>query len=221
MGMAKWDHIKTLLADPVVGAAWIARHGKPATDADVDAIYSRFLPLQEKVVADHSDVIPGVADTVRALRERGLRIGATTGYPRSVTDVVQTVAAAQGYAPDMTVAAGETPSGRPGPAMALKCVIELDVSPVEACVKVGDTVVDIGEGLSAGMWSIGVTDTGNGVGLPPAEWSALSFAERAARSAAAAAPLLKAGAHYVIPSLVELPRVLDAIEARLARGERP
>jgi len=29
------------------------------------------------------------------------------------------------------------------------------------------------------------------------------------------------GAHYVVDTLIELPAVLDAIEARLANGERP
>ena len=134
---------------------------------------------------------------------------------------VLAAAAAQGYAPDVTVCAGETPSGRPGPSMALKCVIELDVSPVAACVKIGDTVVDIEEGLNAGMWTIALAETGNEVGLPEAQWLALPAAEQAKLGAVAAETLARAGAHYVVPRLGAVLPVLDQIEERLRRGERP
>lgn len=221
MGMAKWNHIKTILAMPPVAAAWTAHHGAGPTDADVDALYNRFLPLQVEVVETHSGVIPGVPEAIAAMRARGLKIGSTTGYPRPVMDVVLRRAAEQGYTPDAAVCAGETPSGRPGPSMALKCVIDLDVSPVVACVKIGDTVVDVEEGLNAGMWSVAVTETGNEVGLPRADWTALSESERARLAAAAADKLGRAGAHYVIPSLAAAPAVLDEIEARLRRGETP
>ena len=40
--------------------------------------------------------------------------------------------------------------GRPYPYMCLQNVINLQVSPVEACVKIDDTVPGIEEGLSAG-----------------------------------------------------------------------
>ncbi|MCW2248134.1 phosphonoacetaldehyde hydrolase [Azospirillum fermentarium] len=221
MGMPKWNHIRTILGMGPVAAAWTERHGAAPTDADADAIYDRFLPLQVDVVANHADVIPGVIETVAALRARGLAIGSTTGYPRPVMDVVMKAAADQGYAPDVTVCAGETPSGRPGPSMALKCLIDLDVSPVEACVKIGDTVVDVEEGLNAGLWTIAVTETGNEVGLPLADLAALPAAERARLAGAAADKLARAGAHYVVPSLADALPLLDVIEARLRRGETP
>jgi phosphonoacetaldehyde hydrolase len=40
--------------------------------------------------------------------------------------------------------------------MALKSLEQLNVYPVEAAIKIGDTVPDIAEGLNAGMWTIGV-----------------------------------------------------------------
>ncbi len=221
MGMAKWHHIQAITRDPAVADAWTAAHGAAPTDADVDRLYDTFLPLQIAVVERHADVIPGAVAAVAAMRARGLKIGSTTGYPRPVMDVVERVAAAQGYRPDVTVCAGETPTGRPGPSMALRCVIELCVSPVAACVKIGDTVVDVEEGLNAGMWSIGIADTGNEVGLPQAAWEALPDDRRAALHAAAANRLARAGAHYVVRSLADAVPLLDIIAARLARGETP
>ncbi|NYZ17619.1 phosphonoacetaldehyde hydrolase [Azospirillum sp. RWY-5-1] len=221
MGMPKWDHIKAVLAMPAVAAAWVTRYGRRPDDADVDSLYETFLPLQVEVVDRYADVIPGVVDAIASMRQRGMRIGSTTGYPRQVLQVVQKVAAAQGYEPDIAVAAGDTPTGRPGPAMALRCVIELGISPVEACVKIGDTTLDVEEGLNAGMWTIALTDTGNEVGVPLGEWSLLSEERRAALRAPAEERLRRAGAHYVAGSLLGALPLLDDIEARLARGERP
>lgn len=221
MGMAKWHHIQAITRMPAVADLWASVHGAAPTDEDVNHLYDTFLPLQVAVVERHADVIPGAVGAVAALRARGLKIGSTTGYPRPVMDVVQRVAAEQGYSPDVVVCAGETPTGRPGPSMALRCVIELSISPVEACVKIGDTVVDVEEGLNAGMWSIGVTDTGNEIGLPQAEWEALPADRRDALRRTAADRLARAGAHYVVRSLADAVPLLDLIDARLARGEKP
>jgi phosphonoacetaldehyde hydrolase len=221
MGMPKWHHIQAITRDESVAERWQAVHAKRPDDSDVDALYQRFLPLQVKTVEQHSDMIPGVIDTVATLRARGLAIASTTGYPREVMDVVLRVAKEQGYEPDVTICAGDTPAGRPGPFMALQALIKLSVSPVESVVKIGDTSVDIGEGLNGGMWSVGVAVTGNEVGLTVAEYAALPAEERRRLAEVATDRLLAAGAHYVVDSLVDVIPVLDSIEARLAAGEKP
>lgn len=221
MGMAKRDHIKAIVEHPEVAAAWLARHGSAAGEGDIDAIYDRFLPLQVAVVEQHSDLVPGALDAVQAMRARGMAIGSTTGYPRAVMAVAARAARAQGYVPDCVISAEDTPKGRPGPFPALKALIEMAVFPVEAVVKIGDTVVDVEEGLNGGMWSIAITATGNEVGLGLEEWLALTQAERAGLMAAAEDKLLRAGAHYVCASIADVLPVLDEIDARLARGEKP
>jgi len=221
MGMAKRDHIAAIAAMPAVAAAWRAVHGRPVGEADIDVLYDRFLPLQVAMVEKHSELIPGALEAVRVMRARGLKIGSTTGYPRVVMDVVVRAAAARGYAPDAIVCAEDTPKGRPGPFPALKALIDMAVSPVEAVVKIGDTVVDVEEGLNGGMWSVAITVTGNEVGCSLADWQALPEAERSRLRAEAADKLGRAGAHYVIDSLADVGPALDDIEARLARGERP
>ncbi|MCU0839354.1 MAG: phosphonoacetaldehyde hydrolase [Rhodospirillales bacterium] len=221
MGRAKRDHIAAIIHAPRVSAAWTERYGCSPTDTDVDELYARFLPLQLDVVAAHSALIPAALNAVALMRARGLKIGTTTGYPRSVMAVVERRAAEQGYRPDCVIAAEDTPVGRPSPLPALKAMIELAVWPVEAVVKIGDTVADIEEGLNAGCWSVGVTDSGNEVGLDLAAWQGLSPEEQAMRRQAAAVKLIAAGAHAVIDSIADAGPVLDQIEAALARGERP
>jgi phosphonoacetaldehyde hydrolase len=130
-------------------------------------------------------------------------------------------AAEKGFHPDTWVCASDVPTARPSPLMALLNVVRLDTGPVQACVKVGDTVADVEEGLNAGMWSVAVTLSGNEVGLTVDELAALSPEDRNNRRTRAADKLARAGAHYVIDGAADLPAAIEDIEARLARGEAP
>ena len=221
MGMAKWDHIQALGKLPHVAAQWQARHGKPFGDADVDHLYEIFTPMNAAIVADFSDLIPGALEVVGQLRARGLKIGSTTGYNRPIMDIVTPIAARAGFLPDNLVCAGDLSAGRPTPLMMYRTFADLGVWPPSAVVKVDDTGVGIEEGLNAGTWTVGLAVSGNGVGLPLAEWQALSPARQEALRAAATAKLKAAGAHFVIDSVADLLPVLDEIEVRLSQGDKP
>jgi len=105
--------------------------------------------------------------------------------------------------------------------MCYRNLIELRVFPASACVKIGDTAVDIAEGRNAGMWTIGVARTGNMIGLSEAEWLALDAGERETRLEAARRSLLEAGADYVIESLADYEEAFDDIEKCRRSGETP
>jgi len=130
-------------------------------------------------------------------------------------DILLPHAARQGYAPDCTVCPDDVGAGRPFPRMIYENAVRMRVAPLNAMVKIGDTISDIEEALNAGTWAIGVAQTGNMIGLSEEQWSALPEGERAARLQAAHAKLLDAGAHYVIDTLPEIFPILDRIEARL------
>ncbi|WP_022980642.1 phosphonoacetaldehyde hydrolase [Ideonella sp. B508-1] len=221
MGMAKWDHIRALGDLPSVAAQWQARYGRPLTDADVDRLYEVFTPMNAAVIPDFADIIPGALETVAALRARGLKIGSTTGYNRPIMEVVTRLASAAGYTPDNLVCAGDLAAGRPTPLMMYRCFADLGVWPPHTVVKVDDTGVGLAEGRNAGCWTVGVAVSGNAVGLSRAEWEALPASEQQALREKARAQLLSEGAHVVVDSVADLLPVLDDIQARLARGERP
>jgi phosphonoacetaldehyde hydrolase len=216
MGANKKEHIRQMLAMESVASRWRRAHGVEPCPGDVDSLYSEFIPLQAEVIVLHAGVIPGTLETVRSLRECGIKIGSTTGYTREMMAPLLEASAQGGYLPDAVVCADEVPAGRPAPWMALQAAMQLGVYPVSACVKVGDTVADIAEGLNAGMWSVGITKTGNELGLSQAEVEALPGAELAHRLAAASERLLAAGAHYTIEGLAELPAVIESINRRLS-----
>ncbi|MDQ7990748.1 MAG: phosphonoacetaldehyde hydrolase [Candidatus Dactylopiibacterium sp.] len=222
MGLSKRDHIRQLLGTPEIAAQWQQRFGRPADEPAIDALYERFMPMQIDKVGDYSQPIPGAAQVLAELRAHGLRIGSCSGYPRRVMDVLQPLAARAGIAPDHVVAGDELAAGgRPGPFMALANVIALGIGDVRLCVKVDDTAPGIEEGLRAGMWTVGLSLSGNETGCTVTELAALDDDERARRQATAVARLHAAGAHYVIDSVAGLPSVLEAIARRVAHAGRP
>ena len=221
MGILKKDQIRSMCAGGRVAAAWTARHGQAPAESDVERLFAEFLPRQAAILAEFSAPIAGVAETIDRWRAAGLRIGSTTGYTRALLDVVLPAAAAQGYSPDASVTPDEVGAGRPKPFMCYRNAILLGAYPLWHCVKIGDTPSDIAEGLNAGMWTIGITATGNEIGLSSGEWDALSPEERRGREQAAAGRLTGAGAHFTAPSLAFCGPILEEIERRLAAGTRP
>ncbi|MFN4087996.1 MAG: phosphonoacetaldehyde hydrolase [Alphaproteobacteria bacterium] len=212
MGRPKRDHIAAMLAQPRIAAAWRAARDAPPGDADIDRLYEVFVPMNEAVVARYADLVPGTAETVAWLRTRGMKIGSTTGYTRSIMERVLPLAAAQGYAPDNLVCADDLPEGRPGPLGMYKCFIDLIVHPPSAVIKVDDTPPGIGEGVAAGCPTVGVALSGNIAGMTPAELAALGAAERAALRTRAEAELRAAGAHHVIDTIADLPALIERLE---------
>jgi phosphonoacetaldehyde hydrolase len=221
MGAHKRVHIQRITQLDSVRARWREKHGRAPSEADVERMFEEFVPLQLKCLSDYSQLIPGTLETVKAIRQRGCKIGSTTGYTTEMMKINLKDAKRQGYEPDSTVCASDVPAGRPLPYMCLQNVINLGVSPVEACVKVDDTRPGVEEGLNAGMWTIGLAVSGNEVGLSLAEWNKLDKSDQEHLRRAAYTRMHQTGAHYVVDSITEILPCLDDIEARLARGERP
>jgi phosphonoacetaldehyde hydrolase len=215
MGLPKKDHIRKILAIPRVRDMWRELHGRMPAETDVEEIYQQFIPLQLSCLSEHSGLIPGVLESVKRFRVRGLKIGSTTGYTRAMLDLLVEKSAKAGYRPDCSLSPGDVGKGRPEPFMLYENAVRLQVYPLAAIAKVGDTPADIEEGLNAGAWSIGVAGTGNGIGVSYEEFQALPASERQARLLNARDELLGAGAHYVVDTLAELDAVLDDIDARL------
>jgi phosphonoacetaldehyde hydrolase len=221
MGVLKIDQIRFILAGDRVRGRWSDRYGYAPTEQDVERLFTEFLPRQAEILGEFSEPIDGVCETVAAWRAAGLRIGSTTGYTRMLLDAVMETAARHGYTPDASFTPEQAGGGRPAPYMCYRNAIELQVYPLSACVKIGDTPSDIAEGLNAGMWTIGITRTGNEVGLSKKDLEALPVEEQRALEENAAKRLQAAGAHFIAPSLAHCDAFLGEIESRLAAGERP
>ena len=221
MGAHKRVHIGQIAQMDDVRKRWQEVHGAAPTEKDVDAMFEQFIPAQLEVLADYADLIPGCLEACKAFRDAGLKIGSTTGYTGEMMELLLKEAAKRGYTPDSTVCATQVPAGRPEPWMCLANAMNLRVYPMEAIVKVGDTLPDIYEGLNAGTWAIGLAMTGNELGLNEADLNALDPNIREAKRQRAYTRMAQAGAHYVVDGIADVPPLIDAINVRLVRGERP
>ena len=243
MGLRKDLHIKALTEVPEIRERWKAVHGKepdqgvcniltnarcltegvdvPALDA---IMFEDFVPLQLACLRQYTTLLPGVAETTRKLQqEYGIKIGSSTGFVRSMVDILEEDAGKQGYVPDASVAGDEVVHGaRPKPFMVYRNLDLLDVHPIASVVKVDDTVSGIGEALEAGCWGVGIARYSNYMDVDTLEeGDSLPETELQRRLAHTREILRKAGAHYVIDDFAQLIEVIDDVNARLARGEKP
>ena len=221
MGAHKKVHIRKISEIPAVAKKWQEAHGQPCTEDDVETMFQEFIPMQLACLADYADLIPETLEAVEKFRKRNLKIGSTTGYTGEMMELLCSEAKKRGYEPDSTVCATDVSAGRPEPWMCLKNAEKLGVYPMEAIVKIGDTLPDISEGLNAGMWTIGLAKTGNEMGLNAAEVEALSPEQLNYQLTRARERMAATGAHYVVDGIGDCDPIIDEINARLARGERP
>jgi len=221
MGVLKKDHIRALLGMPRIAALWEQRYQRVPAEREVESLFADFVPQQMACLVECSTVISEVGDTVQRLRDRGLKIGSTTGYTRPLMDILLPHATRQGYAPDCVLCPDDVGAGRPFPWMIYENAVRMKVYPLEAIVKIGDTISDIEEGLNAGTWAVAVVQTGNMIGVTEEQWRALPREEQTIRLQEGRRKLRDAGAHYVIDTLAEIHPILDQIESRMQAGDRP
>ena len=223
MGLRKDLHIKALTEVPEIRHRWKEIKGKDPDQGDVDDMFADFVPMQLDCLRQYTGLLPGVAEVVQRLQKQGIKIGSTTGFVRPMVDVLEKDAKKQGYVPDASVAGDEVEHGaRPKPFMVYKNLDMMDVHPIQSVIKVDDTISGIGEALEAGCWGVGVSLYSNYMDIDSlAHAESLSDEEMARRLDHTNEILQKAGAHYVIDSLTDIEPVIEDVNRRLARGERP
>lgn len=223
MGLRKDLHIKELTKDPIIAERWKAIKGSYPDQSDVDAMFKDFVPAQLACLPKYTDLLPGVKDVCLDLQKQGIKLGASTGFIRSMVDVLLEACVKQGLTLDATVAGDEVVNGaRPSPHMVYKNLDLMGIDQIQSVVKVDDTASGVGEAINAGCWGVGVVRYSNYMNINTIEEAnSLSADEIARRMAHTRDILLKTGAHYVIDSLADIVPVIEDINARMARGEKP
>jgi phosphonoacetaldehyde hydrolase len=224
MGLRKDLHIAAITKMPEVSNRWYDQHGKHPTQLDVDNMFNDFIPMQLDCLDKYSDVIPGAQTAIRTLKnDYNLKIGATTGFTRCMVDILKKNAEDQCLYLDTAVAGDDVLNGeRPNPFMIYRNMELLNISPVQSVVKVDDTVGGVGEGLSAGCWTVGVARYSNYMDIDDLEHEdRLTTSEIQYKLDISRDILRKSGAHYVIDDITELPTVVEHINDRLSKGENP
>lgn len=224
MGLRKDLHIKAITEIPEVRKRWIDVYDNEPQQKDVDNMFKDFVPMQMECLKKYTTLLPNTVETVNTLRNKfNIKIGSTTGFTKEMVDLIMQETYKQGYKPDVSVAGDEVKNGaRPKPFMVFKNMDLMNVHPIQAVVKVDDTITGCQEGIEAGCWSVGIARWSNymdidnlddGIKLTKKE---LDYKLDKSREI-----LSKSGAHYVIDTLEELPNIIEDINLRLGRGENP
>jgi phosphonoacetaldehyde hydrolase len=221
MGLAKKDHVRALIEHESVKQQWHQIFGRYPDETDVEVIYAELEQSLVSIVAKYSVPVPGIVELVKTLKNRGIKIGTTTGYTAPMMKNVIKVAKELGFEPDCIINSSDVNEGRPKPWMAFLNAIKLDIYPPSSIIKVGDTVADIKEGINAGMWTIGVTKSGNEVGFSLDEIKKVDKQILDSKIEKARQKLLDAGAHFVIEGVWECLPIIDKIEKLIQKGEKP
>ncbi|MAG57659.1 MAG: phosphonoacetaldehyde hydrolase [Planctomycetes bacterium] len=223
MGLRKDLHIKKLTEVPEIRERWKSIHGSYPGDDEAARMFEDFVPLQLECLRQYTTLLPGVAEVTQRLQARGIKIGSTTGFLRSMVDILEEDASRQGYRPDASVAGDEVINGaRPRPFMVYRNLDLMDVRPIQSVIKVDDTASGVGEAVEAGCWGVGVVRYSNYMNIDNLEQAETLPEDDLQRRMEETRTILQdAGAHYVIDSLADIEPVVQDVNSRLARGERP
>jgi len=152
MGLHKLEAIRHLLS----------ASGRTYDDGEVDKIHTDFVARMLRYYETDPAVreIPGAGNVFAELRRAGVKVALNTGFGRSIVDAILR-RLAWTNAVDAVVASDEVPRGRPHPDMIRSLMARLDIAQAQNVAKVGDTPVDIEEGVNAGCGLVVGVTTGS------------------------------------------------------------
>lgn len=135
-------------------------------DGNIDSIYQAFLQnmIGYYSISENVKEIKGASETFRLLKEKNYLLALDTGFSSDITNVIMSKTGwlDRGLI-DAYISSDQVSHGRPYPYMIFRLMETLGVQRVRDVIKVGDTMSDIQEGISAGCGLvIGVlSGTGN------------------------------------------------------------
>ncbi len=201
MGRYKRDHLRVLLESAEGRRQFEHEHDREWNEGDIDEMMEVFRSVQEEVIVreELAKPITGAKETIDTLQRHGKALANTTGYTEAAAEALDAKLREEyDIHLDFVTHSDNVKAGRPAPWMIQQGMRALDVERADAVVKVGDTTLDIEEGVNAGVWTVGLYSSGND------DFDALR----------------DAGADYLVPSISELPQVIWSIEQRLLRGDQ-
>jgi phosphonatase-like hydrolase len=105
--------------------------------------------------------ISGAEDVFEKLKERGIRIALNTGFSKNIADtIIHRFQWKEKGLVDDVIGSNEVEKGRPFPYMIGKLMERAGISDPAEVAKIGDTTVDIEEGLNAGCTYVVAVTTG-------------------------------------------------------------
>lgn len=177
-GASKREAIRTLI-----------ERQRPALLPQADEVFVAFCDqLARHYRQGGIGTIDGAAETFAWLRERGIKVALTTGFDRSITDLILHTVDWDRDTIDAVVCGDDVPAGRPAPYLIYRAMEATGTHRAREVAVVGDTALDLQAGDNAGV--------GLNIGV-------LSGAHRREQ-------LARAPHTHLLPSVADLPGLLDA-----------
>jgi phosphonatase-like hydrolase len=152
MGLYKPEAIRRLLLES----------GRTPGEPEVGAIHDDFVQRMLRYYETDPAVreIPGASSVFVKLRQAGIKVALNSGFGRAIIDAILH---RLGWtnAVDAVIASDEAPRGRPHPDMIHLLMARLGVEQSRKVAKVGDTPVDLDEGVNAGCGLVVGVTTGS------------------------------------------------------------
>jgi phosphonatase-like hydrolase len=149
-GKEKSDAIKSILQV----------YAQKQDDSLTNSIYQHFIALLDKAY-DTQDILPqdNAEDLFRALKEKNILVVLNTGYnEKTAKQLIAKLGWQKGVEFDGLVTATDVTHNRPYPDMIQLAMKQFDIGDASEVAKVGDSVIDIEEGMNAGCsLNIGIT----------------------------------------------------------------
>jgi phosphonatase-like hydrolase len=179
------DHVRKTMGQSKITVFRTLLGGDEGAAQGANAEFQR---AYEKLIADgHCTPIAGAEDTIRGLRDGGIRVAFTTGFAPSTQHAILGALGWENLA-DLVLAPGEGVRGRPYPDLVLTAALKLEVTDVRRIAVAGDTPSDVLTGVRSGASVVAGVLTGAG----------------------RADDLAAAGATHVLDSVRDLPAVLNS-----------
>jgi phosphonatase-like hydrolase len=129
-------------------------------ETDAQKVFADFLNILDDAYARLEVVsYPGTESLFQYLRENGVKVALNTGYnEKTALSLLEKLGWKEGETFDALVTADDVKNSRPAPDMIYAAMEKCGISNAKEVAKVGDSIVDIEEGKSAGCGlTLGVT----------------------------------------------------------------
>ncbi|MCB9638670.1 MAG: phosphonoacetaldehyde hydrolase [Myxococcales bacterium] len=222
--LLKEVHLQRLFQTPSIAEQWRKQHQSLPDGAKLQSLVDELQQIQLSHTTQTAQLLPGVASSVQKWQQAGILISAVSSETEVITQAHIQHAATQGFQPDCAISIDQIPSTQPtapAPWLIAQSAMLLEVYPWESIVSIGDTVDDIEAGLNAGVWTVGIVQTGREMGLTAQEFQAMPSEQRQDLIAEIKHRMYRSGAHFVVNTFDQCNIVLDEIQDRLAIGIRP
>ena len=152
-GKAKLQAIQDILS---------LKYGASLAEAEALSIHQNFkVLLKQAYQVYQAKPQPGAPQIFEELRARGIKVVLNTGYNRETAEhLLNQLGWVPGLEIDQCITADDVERGRPHPDMILQAMTQFYLDDARMVAKIGDSIIDIEEGLAAGCSIVAGITTG-------------------------------------------------------------